>query len=546
MLGRNMPCHCGSGKKYKMCHLRQDQQQEHAKINARQQNSGGPTQAQIAAILRQQKAQEEIRRAQQGLGKPIISHRLNDHQMVAVGNTIHWSKKWKTFPDFLNDYIKRTLGPEWGNAELLKPFSDRHPIMQWYDLYARYQSETIKEPGTVSSANVTGVVACYLGLAYSLYLIAHNVELQARLVKRLIEPTQFQGAYYETFVANTLIRAGFTLELEDETDGATKHCEFTAVSRKTGKKYWVEAKMRSVSGLLGKTDTDGTKSENPISHLSHHVTEALKKPASDDRLIFVDLNTPFNPADGSKPAWVEKAHFALVGYERRHGEADAYVIVTNLPFHRMLNEPPAIMAFPLGLGMPEFNRPGMMRLSEAYRRKQEHIDIYNICESIEKYLTFPASFDGSPNSDPTAQRIKIGETYQFEGVGSPDGTVGTVTAATVNEVEKIAYIAITPPQGGSIIIHQSMTDEAMADYRVYGDAYFGNPRNRPKGTLTTTYELFEWLMECYADTPRARLLELVKSTPHLEDLQKMTDDDLRAHYCEMMAGAMEQQADKRR
>jgi hypothetical protein len=36
-----------------------------------------------------------------------------------------------------------------------------------------------------------------------------------------------------------LIRAGFKLELEDETDGASKHCEFSAMSK--GKKYWVEA-----------------------------------------------------------------------------------------------------------------------------------------------------------------------------------------------------------------------------------------------------------------------------------------------------------------
>jgi len=28
-LGRNEPCHCGSGKKYKKCHLEKDQEKEH-------------------------------------------------------------------------------------------------------------------------------------------------------------------------------------------------------------------------------------------------------------------------------------------------------------------------------------------------------------------------------------------------------------------------------------------------------------------------------------------------------------------------------------
>jgi hypothetical protein len=81
-----------------------------------------------------------------------------------------------------------------------------------------------RTPGEVSSAVMTGVVACYLGTAYSLYLLDHNVELQARLVHRLKNPKDFQGAYYELIVANALIRAGFKLTLEDGTDPSTKHC----------------------------------------------------------------------------------------------------------------------------------------------------------------------------------------------------------------------------------------------------------------------------------------------------------------------------------
>jgi hypothetical protein len=176
---------------------------------------------------------------------------------VAVGKTLYWSPTWKAFPDFLADYIKRVIGPDWGNAEIAKPFEQRHPLMQWYDIFCRYQQATIPKPGELSEAPVTGIVACYLGLAYSLYLLAHNVELQDRLVRRLKDPRQFQGAYYELMIANILVRAGFTLTLEDETDGESKHCEFAAISKHTGKKYWVEAKMRAVSGLFGKTAADG-------------------------------------------------------------------------------------------------------------------------------------------------------------------------------------------------------------------------------------------------------------------------------------------------
>jgi hypothetical protein len=74
-------------------------------------------------------ADERIRETQQELGRPIIAAKFNDHQMVAVGRTIYWSKTWKTFSDFLADYIKRKVGMEWGNAEIAKPAAQRHPLM---------------------------------------------------------------------------------------------------------------------------------------------------------------------------------------------------------------------------------------------------------------------------------------------------------------------------------------------------------------------------------------------------------------------------------
>ena len=183
----------------------------------------------------------------------------------AIPSTIRLD--WKTFPDFLAHYIKTVLGSDWGNAEIKKLLADRHPILQWYDAVCRYQAETIKEKGKIAAAVITGAVACYLGTAYNLYLLKHNVELQTRFIKRLKNPEQFQGAYYELIVANILIRAGFDLTLEDESDGETKHCEFAAVSKKTARRYWVEAKMRGVEGLLGKTEKDGGKNRDALSRL---------------------------------------------------------------------------------------------------------------------------------------------------------------------------------------------------------------------------------------------------------------------------------------
>ena len=147
-------------------------------------------------------------------------------------------------------------------------------------------------------------------------------------------------------MANTLIRAGFTLTLEDETDSGSKHCEFAAVSKTTGKKYWVETKMRAVAGLLGRTEKDGTSKSNPISSLIPQLNDALKKPAADERLIFIDLKTDASLAPDGKPAW---ATWALERINRYEAEklpdgVTAYLFVTNLPVHRMLKEHPVISA----------------------------------------------------------------------------------------------------------------------------------------------------------------------------------------------------------
>ena len=44
------------------------------------------------------------------------------YKVVAIGDQVLFSKSWRTFPDFLGDYIKRVLDPGWGNAEIAKPF----------------------------------------------------------------------------------------------------------------------------------------------------------------------------------------------------------------------------------------------------------------------------------------------------------------------------------------------------------------------------------------------------------------------------------------
>jgi hypothetical protein len=453
-IGRNQPCPCGSGKKYKHCHG------GHAAI-------GAPLPSPEAV-----RAEELIRQHQQGHGRPIIATKVADHQIVAVGNTIYYSKSWKTFPDFLGSYILAKLGKEWVEAELAKPVADRHPIMQLQEEYAAYQRTTFKASGEVVSAEITGVVAAYLGTAYALYLLDHNVELQARLLHRLKDVGQFQGAYYELVVASTLIRAGFTLALEDETDGDFKHCEFSAVSNQTGEKYWVEAKMRAVAGLLGRTSADGGADGQPLARLIPHLNDALAKPAADKRLVFIDVNTPSALTKDGVLDWLEPTMTRLERYERneRPENATAYVWVTNVDFHRQLWGPPSFAAAPFGLGMPDFNRPGMIRVTEAYRQRQKHADAHSIGEVLQNYSRFPSTFDGKLPSESlgTHERVRVGETYFFGDAGD-NGTLGTVTSVLVDEAKKEMLIGLH----NGVIVRGPISETALSEYKEFGDAYFG-------------------------------------------------------------------------
>lgn len=493
-----------------------------------------PTSLQTVGALRRRTSDEAIRVAQQGRGRPIVSAKIGDYTVVAAGNTVHWSKQWKTFTDFLMDYIKRTLGSDWGNAELAKPLEERHPILQWYDAFCRYQASQQAKDGEPYTGPITGVVRCYLGVAYSLYLLKHNVELQDRLVTRLKDIRQFQGAYYELIVANCMIRAGFALELEDEADQQAKHCEFSARSQATGKRYWIEAKMRSVPGVLGKTIIDGSTSTDPTARLSKHLSEALRKPAPDERIVFIDLNT--DPLDhGEPPSWLDQAVRRLEDRERNlRDDQRAYVFVTNMSFHRTLDSSrPNHELFAHGLGLPDFGKFGEIRLPDWYRQKQKHVDAHNIIDAFRTYPHLPDTFDGRPGSEAfdKSQRLRVSETYFFADVGD-EGVVGTVTSVAVNEAEKRAYVAISLSDGGNgMVLTSDLSDAELDDYRRYGDAYFGEPEAR-RSECKDVFELYEWLVRCYSKTPRDRLLELAKDRPDIKYLRQLDHADIVLELCE--------------
>src|SRR5262249_7558000 len=147
-----------------------------------------------------------------------------------------------------------------------------------------------------------GAMRAYLLLAYDLYTLGHHSALQDRLLHRLRNADQYQGARHELFAAATCIRAGFDIQHEDETDRSSGHVEFVAVHRRTGARICIEAKSKRSKGVLG-WPGDREPEDKVRVRIGQLVNDALSKPRKHPLVIFVDLNLPPGAPAPRTEAW---------------------------------------------------------------------------------------------------------------------------------------------------------------------------------------------------------------------------------------------------
>jgi len=324
-VGRNAPCPCGSGKKYKKCCLLSTGNPVETK---------SPLLEEIAQELRKRRLTELKRREKFGEVRPCIHADFDGKKFVAVGSELHYSPKWKTFPDFLMSYIKHILGSDWGNSEIAKPFVQRHEVMKWYDAMCRFQQKQIKASDGTYSAIPNGAMMAYLLLSYDLYTLRHHGALQKTFVLRLKNNDLFQGARHELFAAATCIRAGYEIAYEDETDRTKKHPEFVAKHKSTGQLVSVEAKSRKRPGVLGHP---GQKLPDDKIYLriGRLLTNAFKKAPTYPLVIFLDLNLPPLSKRLFKSLWFDKINRSLECASNNYGGLDPFslIVLSNQPYY---------------------------------------------------------------------------------------------------------------------------------------------------------------------------------------------------------------------
>lgn len=540
-VGRNQPCPCGSGKKYKKCH---------GSYTAARAGSSVPPGLETAwkENLRKVEARRVQREKQQGLGRAIISCEHAGYRMVAVANTMHWSKQWRTFQDFLREYLIIRLGREWFKTELAKSVAERHQIVRWYAQSLDHHKQLSKQVGDILVGPMTGAQRAYLNLAYNIYLIAHHAEstdgalLDTILNKLRSERSDdFIGKLFETYAAAAFLKAGFRLAYEDEDDGRTSHVEFVATHPKTGKKFSVEVKSRNRS-----SSEDGPVDDIKRLRVGSKLNRALGKEARFTRVVMIEVNVPDVLTEDTKFEGWPRAALAQIREAEKAPPPDgsdkpsAYVIVTNHAFHNNLEAVGAgVQAIAAGCRIPDFGPDvPFNRLQAVLESEEKHVEMFALVDSMRAHFDIPVTFDGEIpelafNPDKEYPPLIFGEWYLVPG---PDGVEveARLYEASVLENEKLVYGVYQSRDGKHFMASTPMTDNELAAWKRHPETFFGEVRHIG-GHVDNWLELAKFLYQTYQHTPREKLLDWMKEAPDIAELSKLPQAELAIVFCERSA-----------
>jgi hypothetical protein len=523
MIGRNQPCPCGSGKKFKRCHG--DIAQAPIALVKPDFNE-----VEMASILKKHELLEFQRERQQGRGKPIISTESDGTRFVAIGNRVAYGP-WNTFPDFLLFHLKQQFGIEWGNAQMAKPPEAQHPLIRWLSLANKIVDEHATEEAGIKLTPGFGAIRAINRLAYDLYVIEHHIQTAEdqrafeRLMQRLRQPAQFLGARHEARVAGLLLRAGFDLSWEDEQQGQVGgHPEFVATFPQSGRAFWVECKMRQA------------QNDNGAPKFIHLVSAALRKQTQLERMVFVELNVPdssIDPINGGWPAYVIDQIRLLEGQSSSVTLPPAFIIASNFSEQKQLERmPQGLGAILEGFKTKHYRHGVKVLLQDAIEEREKNPEIESLWRSLQEHDEVPTTFDGSLPMVDESQRLLIGRAYEL-----PDGEVGVLESATVIEPENKAAGVLRMTSGVRSIVYFDLTNAELAAWKRHPETFFGefHPYHPP---VQGAMDLYEFMLQGYAQSTKEKLLEFMAEQVDIESLRQLSQAELVKQYALRMTDSM--------
>lgn len=498
--GRNDPCLCGSGKKYKKCCI-----DEPSEIPIQ------PMPKDIQLKLEGQKALKDQRKKQQGLGNKIISLEHKGYRFIAVGENLYSSKNWKTFHDFLLNYLPNIVGIEWCEEEDEKSSQEKHPIIRWANDSEKQISN--RSPNQFNSMRMTGPIERYLSLSYALYLLAHNVKLQKRFIKRLKNHKidQFSGTYTEALIFSAFILSGFKIEIEDEENSKQTHGDFIATFEKTGEKYWVEVKCKA---LEGKNPGIGTP-----------LYKALSKNTDLKRIVCINTNIDDN-IDLQK--WATNISAEIRNKEEKltiKGKPpdSAYILVINAPISN--SNKYSLCAFFDSFKIKNLEFNNQLPFRKSFEVREKHKTFFHLFECIKSFSEIPSTFDGTLPEltfSQTKQRYIVGKKVFIK---CPDGSTkkGTLKMATVSSDTREIICVMNLEDGKNIIITSNLSNDEFEAYKNNPDNFIAQSQRQTPLEENDYIELCKFFLNRYQQTPKQKLIELLGKVDHLNEL---THDEL--------------------
>ena len=178
----------------------------------------------------------------------------------------------------------------------------------------------------------------------------------------------------------------------------------------------------------------------------------------------------------------------------------AYLFITNFPFHHNL-EGTAFKSSVIaeGFQIPEFKSDGAFpSIRHALNAREAHADMHRLVASIREHTHIPSTFDGEISEfafGDAQKRLVIGQIYL---VNDQDGIErrGKLSAATVDETEKLAYCVFALETGQSIVATCPLTDAELQAYKQYPDTFFGSITQPTKKT-DSPLELYDFFHDAY-------------------------------------------------
>lgn len=251
--GRNDPCPCGSGKKYKKCCLNKGVLEKLIPTVTKIE-----TTPELEVLKKNAEEENDQRRIKylEPLGiyvnfiKPQI---YEDRKFWILGNRLYYERPPnETFHEFLIFILYQTLGENWRQEQLLLDETKHHFIYRCvleYDKW-RVKNAKAKQANGLWAGNPNGWVKSLFSLAFDISSLVHKEHLPTGLLNRLKNRDQYQGARYEIAIAAIFARLGYKITFLDEQNIHETHPEFIAEDLETKESIAVEVKSKEKKGVL--------------------------------------------------------------------------------------------------------------------------------------------------------------------------------------------------------------------------------------------------------------------------------------------------------